>query len=78
LSDQDGAKSGQQLRSGTIIPPSVSDQCRRLNFNNDTGGVSETNKPCKPEIVLDANGVQLPQGTLNRMDAISKAFSKDR
>jgi hypothetical protein len=77
-SDRDGAKAGQQARSGTIVPSSFSDQCKQLTFNNDTGGVSETNKPCKPEIVLDANGVQVPQGTLNRMDAISKAFSKDR
>ena len=48
-----------------------------MTFNNDTGRLVEVSKPCeKDNVRLDDKGVPMPMGTVHRLDAISKSFSK--
>lgn len=63
-------------RTGTIEISAMGDRCRRMKFDNDDGRVIENFKPCDNVSILDANGVQVPVGTIRRLDAISKSFSQ--
>jgi hypothetical protein len=65
----------QERRTGTIIRQRDENKCRRMKFDNDTGRTVEDFESCDNEAVLDAQGVPVPQGTLHRLDAISKSFS---
>jgi hypothetical protein len=43
-------------------------------FNNQTGRMTRSQQPCDMT-TRDSNGVPVPQGTIHRLDAISKSFS---
>ena len=49
--------------------------CKRLEFDNGNRRVFESNVPCDGE-VLNENGVPVPVGTMHRLNAISKSFSR--
>lgn len=49
--------------------------CKRLDFDNKNGRVFESNAPCDGE-VLNASGEPVPVGTMHRLHAISKSFSR--
>jgi hypothetical protein len=51
-------------------------RCRQMTFDNKTGRVTETNKPCE-DLALDDKGLTKPVGTIHRLDAISKSFSSN-
>lgn len=66
----------QEQRIGTIIGPrNENNKCQRTKFDNDTGTTVEDFARCDNDVVLDAQGVPVPQGTAHRLDAISKSFS---
>jgi hypothetical protein len=48
--------------------------CRQQAFDNQTGRMTRSQQPCDTTI-RDSNGVSQPQGTIHRLDAISKSFS---
>ncbi len=61
---------------GTItLDPGSASNCRKMIFDNQTGRVTETNTPCE-QVVRDETGAPKPVGTLRRLDAISKSFSR--
>jgi hypothetical protein len=49
-------------------------ECRQQVFDNQTGRMTRSQQPCDTT-VRDSNGVSQPQGTIHRLDAISKSFS---
>ncbi len=48
-----------------------------MKFDNDSGRPIGQFKPCDTADILDANGVPMPTGTIRRLDAISKSFSRN-
>ena len=67
---------GIEARTASIVLEPQGGRCRDLIFNNDTGKMAETVKPCEASVVLDAKGIPVPVGTVRRLDAISKSFLK--
>jgi hypothetical protein len=68
---------GIEERNGSIVLKAENNRCRQISFNNDTGAMKETSKPCydnKP--VLDDKGVPVPEATIRRMDSIRQGFGK--
>jgi len=69
-------------RTGKIVLRADSGQCKKLKFDNRNGAMTEDPSPCDDELVFDSNGVlvlgsqgvPVPQGTMHRLDAISKSF----
>lgn len=61
-------------RIGTIILEHDDSRCQQMKFDNDSGRTVEDALPCENKVVLDAHGVRVPQGTVHRLDAISKSF----
>lgn len=49
--------------------------CEHKTFDNQTGRISDADTPCTPDVVLDANGIPVPTGTVRTLNAISKTFS---
>ena len=47
-----------------------------MKFDNDSGRAIEQFKPCDNAGILDANGAPVPAGTVRRLDAIGKSFSR--
>jgi hypothetical protein len=47
--------------------------CQKQFFDNQTGRMTRSQQPCETT-AYDNNGVQLPLGTMHRLDAISKSF----
>ena len=67
---------GIVARTASIVLVPQGGRCRDLIFNNDTGKMAETVKPCEASVVQDAKGIPVPVGTVRRLDAISKSFLK--
>jgi hypothetical protein len=51
-------------------------RCRQIAFNNDTGAMKETSKPCYEKPALDEKGFPVPEATIRRMDSIRQGFAK--
>jgi len=47
-----------------------------LAFDNDTGQIQQTDKRCNTSSPSAGTAVPQPQGTVRRMEAISKAFAR--
>ena len=60
---------------GDILQETGGQQCALAKFDNDTGRTIESSRHCENIVVLDSRGVPVPQGTVHRLDAISKSFS---
>jgi len=74
LSARRASVTSEAHRTGSITVGS-GDRCRQTVFDNDTGHTIEARGPCaKPR--LDNNGLPIPAGTAQRLDAISKSFQK--
>jgi hypothetical protein len=67
---------GIEERNGAIVLPPSNNKCRQIAFNNDTGKMIETSRPCETKPVLDEKGVPVPEATIRRMDSIRQGFSK--
>jgi hypothetical protein len=73
--EKTNANSASQHRIGRmVIDTGSSTGCRQGTFDNQTGRVSAATEQCDAD-VLDKNGVPVPQGTINRLNSISKSFS---
>jgi hypothetical protein len=48
--------------------------CSQQTFDNQTGHMTRSQQPCEAT-AYDSNGVPIPLGTIQRLDAISKSFS---
>jgi hypothetical protein len=59
---------------GTIVLHSSSSGCQEKSFNNQTGQISDQSSPCHGDVVLDANGMPVPAGTIHTLNSISKSF----
>jgi len=67
---------GIEERNGSIVLKAENKRCRQIAFNNDTGQMKETSKPCYDKPVLDDKGVPVPSATIRRMDSIREGFGK--
>ena len=67
---------GIEERNGSIVLKAENNRCRQIAFNNDTGQMKETSKPCYDKPVLDDKGVPAPAATIRRMDSIREGFGK--
>src|SRR5262249_41858464 len=67
---------GIEERNGSIVLKAENNRCRQIAFNNDTGAMKETSKPCYEKPVVDDKGVPLPEATVRRMDTIRQGFGK--
>jgi hypothetical protein len=64
-------------RTGIVVEQGDEGRCELMKFNNDDGRVIDNVRHCEKNSILDARGVPVPVGTIHRLDAISKSFSKD-
>jgi len=63
------------VRTGQITNYS-NGTCRRKTFDNQTGRMALSQQSCdEPPTIYDSHGVQVPIGTIHRLDTISKSFS---
>src|SRR5215475_8038864 len=69
-------KFGIEERNGSIVLKAENNRCRQIAFNNDTGAMKETSKPCYDKPIFDDKGVPLPEATVRRMDTIRQGFGK--
>ena len=69
---------GIEERNGSIILKAENNRCRQIAFNNDTGVMKETSKPCYDKPLLDEKGVPVPSATIRRMDSIRESFGKKK
>jgi hypothetical protein len=67
---------GIEERNGNIVLPAANNRCRQIAFNNDTGRMVETSRPCENKPALDDKGIPVPEATMRRMDSIRQTFSK--
>ena len=67
---------GIEERNGSIVLKAENNRCRLIAFNNDTGVMKETSKPCNDRPILDDKGVPVPAATVRRMDSIRQGFAK--
>jgi hypothetical protein len=67
---------GIEQRDGAIVLPAANNRCRQIAFNNDTGRMVETSRPCENKPALDDKGIPVPEATIRRMDSIRQGFSK--
>jgi hypothetical protein len=63
----------ESVPTGTIAE-SDREFCKRLRFD-DSGRAFQDVVPCDGESIRDAHDRSVPQGTMHRLDAISKSFS---
>jgi hypothetical protein len=68
------APNPREERTGTIVHEGDMNRCEQMTFDNESGRTIEYPAPCGNRNVLDAHGVPIPQGTVHRLDAISKSF----
>ena len=68
------ATAENELRSAKITTNSDGNGCWQKVFDNQTGRVLQSRKPCEAA-AYDINGVPAPIGTIHRLDAISKSFN---
>jgi hypothetical protein len=64
---------GPEGRTANIILEPAPNRCKQMIFDNDTGRIVESNRPCDKSVILNDKGV--PMGTVRRLDAIAKSFS---
>ena len=70
---------GIEERNSSIILKAENNRCRQIAFNNDTGAMKETSKPCyEKKPLLDDKGVPVPEATIRRMDTIRDSFGKKK
>jgi hypothetical protein len=69
---------GIEERNGRIVLKTENNRCRQIAFNNDTGAMKETTKPCYDKPVLDEKGFPVPEATIRRMDSIRESFGKKK
>jgi hypothetical protein len=70
-SPPDAVGQGGRYSGVIVIPSGIARQCRRLQFDNNTGAFHETGSgECRDE------PTQAPNSTEGRMNAIRDAFSK--
>jgi len=62
------------LHQGRIIMRGDDDQCVQAKFDNDSGKIGKGFAPCG-KVELDDHGAPVPQGTIRRLDSISKSFN---
>jgi len=67
---------GIEERNGSILLPPLNNRCRQIAFNNDTGHMVETSRPCENKPALDDKGIPIPEATMRRLDSIRQTFSK--
>lgn len=60
---------------GKIVLQAGTGKCKQIKFDNDSGGFAESSASCDDKIIFDKHGVPVPQGTIHRLDAISKSFA---
>jgi hypothetical protein len=65
----------REAHIGTIIIQHDDSRCEQLKFDNDSGKTTASTAPCENKVVLNTQGAPVPQGTVHRLDAISKSFS---
>jgi len=73
--NQPAAVNAELERIGKIVVQDGLNDCKQKKFDNQSGRISDDASPCDDRIVLDAHGVPVPVGTIQRLDAISKSFS---
>jgi|SRR3954453_12244120 len=69
---------GIEERNGSIVLKAENNRCRQIAFNNDTGVMKETSKPCNEKPTLDDKGFPVPEATIRRMDSIREGFGKKK
>jgi hypothetical protein len=71
---ENGAPQADQNSVATIVLHSSTSRCQQKSFDNRTGQISDQTSPCTNEVVLDANGMPIPAGTIHTLNSISKSF----
>jgi len=66
----------EERSGGIVLPATNNSKCRQIAFNNDTGRMVESSKPCEKKPALDDKGVPVPEATMRRMDSIRQGFAK--
>jgi hypothetical protein len=69
-----GATPDNDLRTAKVTNESGEKGCSQQVFDNQTGRMIRSQQPCETT-AYDSNGVPIPRGTMNRLDAIRKGFS---
>ncbi|HTP91916.1 MAG TPA: hypothetical protein VMJ52_09285 [Xanthobacteraceae bacterium] len=64
--------------TGTVVVQTPKESCTLMKFDNRTGRTIESARHCEKTTVLDAKGVPVPEGTIHRLDSISKSFLGDK
>jgi hypothetical protein len=67
---------GIEERNGSIVLKAENNRCRQIAFNNDTGAMKETIKPCYDKPAFVEKGVPVPDATIRRLDSIRQGFGK--
>ena len=67
---------GIEERNGSIVLKADNNKCRQIAFNNDTGRMVETNRPCETKPAVDDKGVAIPEATIRRLDSIRQGFAR--
>jgi hypothetical protein len=67
---------GIEERNGSIVLKAENNRCRQIAFNNDTGAMKETSKPCYDKPAFVEKGVPVPDATVRRLDSIRQGFGK--
>jgi len=67
---------GTEERNASIVLPAANNRCRQIAFNNDTGRMVETARPCETKPAFDDKGVPIPEATMRRLDSIRQGFNK--
>ena len=63
-----------ETRTGKIVLNTDLNDCKEMKFDNSSGRVIEGFSPCENKDDVDSKGMPVPQGTIRRLDAISKSF----
>ena len=69
---------GIEERNGSIVLKAENNRCRQIAFNNDTGVMKESSKPCNDKPTLDDKGFPVPEATIRRIDSIREGFGKKK
>lgn len=67
---------GIEERNGSIVLKAENNRCRQISFNNDTGAMKETSRPCYDKPAFADKGVPVPDATVRRLDSIRQGFGK--
>jgi hypothetical protein len=67
---------GIEERNGSIVLKAENNRCRQIAFNNDTGAMKETSRPCYDKPAVVDKGVPVPDATIRRLDSIRQGFGK--